>query len=103
MGWTPLGEKRKVRGMVVPECLAGGGCVSGSFCRERLGKEGFVPHIVGGTPAFIVSLLISVWGRRRCRATNWRAVLATASGLWSDIAPLMKPWCAEKMCQPLRT
>ena len=56
MGWTPFG----------------------TFCSGSLGKEGLVQHMVGGTPAFIVSLLISAWERRSCQATNWRAGLATA-------------------------
>ena len=43
--------------MVVSGCLAGRGCIFSSFCSGRLGKEGLVPHTVGGAPAFIVSLL----------------------------------------------
>ena len=48
------------------------------FCICWLGKERIVPHGVGAPPSFLVFLFILVWMRHGYRATNWKAVLATA-------------------------
>ena len=45
----------------------------------RLGEEGVVPHSVGGPLWFLVHLFVCVRARPRYRATDWKAVLATAS------------------------
>ena len=58
-------------------------------------KKRIVPYGVGGPSSFFVFLFILVWARHGCRATIWRAVLATASRSVEAIAPPMKPWCAE--------
>ena len=44
-----------------------------------LGKEGIVPHSVVGRWRFLVYLFVCLRARPSCRATYWRAVLATAS------------------------
>ena len=54
----------------------------------RLGKEGTVPHSVGGPLWFLVHLFVCVRARPRFLATYWRAVLATASR------------CVEGCCTP---
>ena len=90
------GENRDVWGVVVPVCLAGRGCIFCSLCSWRLGKERTVPHSVVGSPAFFVSLLVFVWARHSSRATTGERCWSVLSGLWRAIAPMMKPWCAER-------
>ena len=41
-------------------------------------KKRIVPYSLGGHPTVFVFLFILVWARHGCRATIWRAVLATA-------------------------
>ena len=45
----------------------------------RLGKEGDVPHSVGGPLRFLMHLFVCVRARPRYRATYWRPVFVTAS------------------------
>ena len=49
-----------------------------------------------GLQAFFAFLFILARARHDCRATNWRSVLVTAFWTVEPIAPLMKPWCAER-------
>ena len=49
-----------------------------SLALAKWGEERIVPYGVGGPPSFFVFLFILVWARHGCRATIWRAVLATA-------------------------
>ena len=73
IGWTPLGETARSG---VP-CRRRGVFSSLSAAGDGV-KQGLVPHTVGGTSTFIVFLFIFILAGHSCRATNWRAVLATA-------------------------
>ena len=63
--------------MVVPGCLERGECISSLVAAGDCVKKGSY-HTAWSVLAFLVFLLIFVWARHSYRATNWRAVLATA-------------------------
>ena len=65
-------------------------------CRNwRLGKEGVVPHSVGGPLWFLVHLFIFVWAGPAISPLTRRQCWPLLEGVWRAIAPLMRPWCAE--------
>ena len=80
-GLVTDGENSQVWGMVVPGCLSGEQCIFCTCCIYQLGGERIVPYSVGGPTTFFVFLFILVWARHGCRATIWRAVLATARSI----------------------
>ena len=77
-GLVTDGENSQVRGLVVPGCLVGEQCSFCIRCTCKMGEERIVPYGVGGLSSFFVFLFILVLARHGCRATIWRAVLATA-------------------------
>ena len=81
MGWSLVQKTVRSGSMVVLGCLERGECIFFPHCSGRLGKERIAPHSVVGPLVFFVFLLVLVRAGHSYRATNWRAVLATA--LWN--------------------
>ena len=82
MAWKVMSKMEK-SSVLFPECR-GYVEVGTSVACCGMGLEGVLPHCVCGSLWFLVLLFIFVWAGPSYRATYWR------------IAPLMKPWCAEK-------
>ena len=82
--------------MVVPWCPPRGE----SFlfpCRcWRLGPEGVVPHRVVASPWFFVHFSFTYGRGPAIGPLSGKRCWPLLAGLWSAIAPLMKPWCAEE-------
>ena len=86
-----------VRGVVFKECLAGREGVFSAFSvAGDWVKKGSHHTAWSVSPAFFVFLLVLAWARHGCRAHTGKRCWALLSGLWSAIAPMMKPWCAEE-------
>ena len=73
LGWSLMEENSQVRGLVVPGCLGRGAVHFLAFAE-------FASWVQKGSflTAWVVFLFILVWARHGCRATIWRAVMATA-------------------------
>ena len=89
-------RKQLGRGMVVLACLERRECIFFPCCSGRLGKERIVPHSVVGPLAFLVFLLMFVWGATAIGPRTGERCWPLLAGLWRAIAPLMKPWRAEE-------
>ena len=79
MGWSLLEKTARSGFFFFRWCLSGEQCIFCICCVYQLGRKRIVPYSLGGPPIFFVFLFILVWARHGCRATVWRAVLATAS------------------------
>ena len=77
-GWTPLEQTTRSGVWLFRGALGGESVFFCTLCSWRLGQQRIVPRSVGGPSTFFVFLLMCVWVRHRCRATNWGAVLVTA-------------------------
>ena len=78
MGWSLLEKTARSGVWLFRGALQGKQCIFCICCICQLGRERIVPYSVGGPPSFFVFLFILVWARHGYRATNWKAVLATA-------------------------
>ena len=78
LGWSLLEKTERSGVWVFRGALQGENLFFSPSRSRRPGKEGVVPHSVGGPLYFLMFLFICVWTWPRCRGTHWRAVLATA-------------------------
>ena len=78
MGWSLLEKTARSGVWLFRGALRGNSAFFCICCICWVGKERIVPYSVGGPPSFFVFLFILVWARHGYRATNWKAVLATA-------------------------
>ena len=78
MGWSLLEKTARSGVWLFRGALRGNSAFFAFTAFAGLGEERIVPYSVGGPPSFFVFLFILVWARHGYRATNWKAVLATA-------------------------
>ena len=102
LGWTPLLRTPSSGVWLFREAVRGEQLLAALVSTVDWVFRGFLPHCMGGSAA--LSLLICVWAKGSCWATNWGTLLGAPPGFveghrTSD-GTLVCRWGYADVCEP---